>query len=457
MGRGDCSSPQESGSQWSVSTRPGPHTGDRGDHLGILPRAGSRAYHACGGSAPARSPSEPDGPPAAPRPRGGVLEYERASVGEFWILDPQTPPQAVLYRLDGDLLVEFAVRETVVRSAAVLGFGIEPSATTASEPSAPRRSSSASGEYSTLCGSRPALWTMWASSQRCAGSRPVLVQDRHVQALRRVKRRSTQRGRRSHMIGVSDLTRRLSAALEQLTALRMVSDPPPGRALVHLCCQSAVPPVDTHRPEPSSLLHVQRRVLGIPGDQREGLPGGPLSLLGQRAECLPELWGGIVPQSRVHFPCRKSVAALSANPSSRPERTSSSSSESHTSASCSSSHERSRRSSSRDKRAMAASICSTVDMVSSYDGARLRGRRPLGRLSPPFLARPCPPGFPAPTGRLRCRTHTVWQGKLPSSAPTHHQRVRRDGEVLRVRLHGHRAASRRHLPRAPAPQAGRGA
>ena len=51
-------------------------------------------------------------------------EYERAGVGEYWVLDPETSAHR-FYRRKGELLVEFASREEVIRSKVIVGFWIE--------------------------------------------------------------------------------------------------------------------------------------------------------------------------------------------------------------------------------------------------------------------------------------------------------------------------------------------
>jgi Uma2 family endonuclease len=59
---------------------------------------------------------------SARRDRGAkYLEYERAGVVEYWILDPDTLAHR-FYRRQGEFLVEFASSEPVIRSQAVAGF-----------------------------------------------------------------------------------------------------------------------------------------------------------------------------------------------------------------------------------------------------------------------------------------------------------------------------------------------
>ncbi len=51
-------------------------------------------------------------------------EYERAGVGEYWVLDPETSAHR-FYRRKGELLVEFASGEEVIRSEVIVGFWTE--------------------------------------------------------------------------------------------------------------------------------------------------------------------------------------------------------------------------------------------------------------------------------------------------------------------------------------------
>ncbi len=51
-------------------------------------------------------------------------EYERAGVREYWVLDPETLAHR-FYRRQGEILVEFAAGEPVIRSEVVPGFWME--------------------------------------------------------------------------------------------------------------------------------------------------------------------------------------------------------------------------------------------------------------------------------------------------------------------------------------------
>lgn len=51
-------------------------------------------------------------------------EYERAGVREYWVLDPATLAHR-FYRRQGEILVEFAAGETVIRSEIVPGFWMD--------------------------------------------------------------------------------------------------------------------------------------------------------------------------------------------------------------------------------------------------------------------------------------------------------------------------------------------
>jgi Uma2 family endonuclease len=51
-------------------------------------------------------------------------EYEHAGVREYWVLDPETLAHR-FYRREGEILVEFALGEKVIRSEVVRGFWVE--------------------------------------------------------------------------------------------------------------------------------------------------------------------------------------------------------------------------------------------------------------------------------------------------------------------------------------------
>jgi Uma2 family endonuclease len=53
-------------------------------------------------------------------------EYERAGVQEYWVLDPETLAHR-FYRKAGEIFVEFAVGDPVIRSEVVNGFWMERS------------------------------------------------------------------------------------------------------------------------------------------------------------------------------------------------------------------------------------------------------------------------------------------------------------------------------------------